>query len=312
MVVTARLRGAVRAALLVSPILLVLALAPTALAGSGLYIEYTNSLRNGVGNGYPQVALVAGGGSDCWYVNDLGKSREENAAAPGTTRRLYTEVYQRNAPCLDAFKGVRGVRFWIKESPSSDWALMDGQSGVGNADFQFRFGRKSDWGTVDDCDKDSTITANNCFSVAGFPQTWATRPSKVGLWCAVVTSFSMNTKNSREQQSELKIDVRDNASCNTPRGAVYWPRLTGANFAESDYPTMGGFVMGPRTPRQADPPDNGSGDASVVLSILSGTRLMCAWGLRDEPGQPSKIPAICQDAAKPSEYQVRDLSLIHI
>lgn len=293
-----------------SALTVVLAIAPAAFAGSDLYIEVSNDLRNGAGNGYPKVALVNAGGSDCWYDHDLGNSREDNAAVPGQTRRLWTEVKQGGSPCLDAFKGVRGVNLWIKETPSADWVALEGQSNAGGTDFQMRFGRKSDWNTADDCDKDSSITADNCFSVAGFPQTWSTRPSKVGLWCPVVTSFSMNDKNSRQQVSTLRISVRDDARCNTPRGAVYWPRLKGEQFKASVYPTMSGDVMSPRESRQGDDqPSDGSGDASVVLSILSGTRLMCAWGQRDTPGKESQIPAVCQNAAKPSEYQVVDLTV---
>ncbi len=300
--------------LLLLPVLLALLAAPGALAGSDLYIEVSNDLRNGAGNGYPKVALVNAGGSDCWYDHDLGKSREDNAAAPGQTRRLWTEVKQGGSPCLDAFKGVRGVNLWIKETPSADWIALDGQRNAGGADFQMRFGRKSDWNTADDCDKDSSITADNCFSVAGFPQTWSTRPSKAGLWCPVVKSFSMNDKNSRQQDSTLRISVRDDAQCNTPRGAVYWPRLKGEQFKASVYPTMSGDVMGPQSSRQGDPPAPdpnapGSGDASMVLAILSGTKIMCGWGIRDEPGKESSIPAVCQNAAKPTEYQVNDLTV---
>jgi hypothetical protein len=301
-----------RAPILAAVLAAVLLAAPAAFAGSDFYITVKNDLTTGVGNGYPKVALVKSGGSDCWYDHDLGSSKDQNAVAPNAYKKLWTEVKQGGSPCLDRFRGVRGVSLWIKETPSADWVALDGQTNAGGTDFQLRFGRKSDWDTADDCDPNAY--GDNCFSVAGFPQTWSTRPSKAGLWCPVVQSFSQNDMNSRQQVSNLTISVRGDSACNTPRGAVYWPRIDGKDFRASVFPTMSGDVMTPRSTRQADPPDPdpnapGAGDASMVLSILSGTRLMCAWGMRDAPGQTSKIPAVCQDAAKPSEYTVNDLTV---
>jgi Ca2+-binding RTX toxin-like protein len=297
--------GAILAAVLLS--------APVAFAGSDLNITVKNDLTTGVGNGYPKVALVTSGGSDCWYDEDLGRSKDQNAVAPGASKKIWTDVKQSGSPCAGNFRGVRGVALWIKETPSADWVALDGQTNAGGTDFQFRFGRKSDWNTADDCD--DKAFGNNCFSVAGFPQTWSTRPSKVGLWCPVVQYFDQNDMNSRAQESNLTISVRGDSACNTPRGAVYWPRMrVNGDFVASVFPTMSGDVMAPRSTRQSDPPAPspdapGSGDASMVLSILSGTRLMCAWGMRDVPGQTSKIPTACQDAAKPSEYTVNDLTV---
>ncbi len=291
---------------------LALAAAPSALAGSSLRVTLKNDLPTGASAGYPKVSLVNSGGSDCWYDNDLVRSKDENAVSPGGQIKLYTEVKQSGAPCAGNFKGVRGVALWIKETPSAGWAALEGQTNAGGTDFQFRFGRKSDWGTVDDCDP--TASGRNCLSVAGFPQTWSTRPSKAGLWCPVVQYFDQNDNNSREQESNLFISVRGDRACNVPRGAVYWPRRDGTAFKASVFPTMSGDVMAPRSTRQTDPSDPepdapGSGDASMVLSILSGTSLMCAWGMRDVPGQASQIPAVCQDAAKPGEYMVNDLTV---
>lgn len=236
--------GAVLAAVLLS--------APAAFAGSDLYITVKNDLRNGAGNQYPKVALVTGGGSGCWYDRDLDRSKDTNAVSPGTSKRIWTEVEQSGAPCAGDFKGVRGVALWIKETPSADWVALEGQTNAGGTDFQVRFGRKSDWNTADDCDPNAY--GNNCLSVAGFPQTWSTRPSKVGLWCPVVQYFDQNDKNSREQVSNLTISVRDDMACNTPRGSVYWPRIDGTAFKVSVFPTMSGDVMGPRSTRQTDPP----------------------------------------------------------
>ena len=301
-----------RAPILTAILAAVLLSAPVAFAGSDLNITVKNDLTTGVGNNYPKVALVTSGGSDCWYNQDLGRSKDQNAVAPGDSKKIWTEVKQSNSPCAGNFRGVRGVALWIKETPSADWVALEGQTNAGGTDFQFRFGRKSDWNTEDDCDPKAY--GGNCLSVAGFPQTWSTRPSKAGLWCPVVQSFSQNNMNSRQQVSNLTISVRGDSACNTPRGAVYWPRINETDFRASVFPTMSGDVMAPRSTRQSDPPAPdpdapGSGDASMVLSILSGTRLMCAWGMRDVPGQTSKIPTACQDAAKPSEYTVNDLTV---
>ena len=89
-----RRRVPVVGAVLAAALAAVLMSAPTAFAGSDLYITVKNDLKNGTSSLYPKVALVTRGGSDCWYDEELGRSKDTNAVSPGKSKKIRTEVKQ--------------------------------------------------------------------------------------------------------------------------------------------------------------------------------------------------------------------------
>lgn len=288
-----------------------LAAAPAARAGSDLTVVVQNDLSNRASGGYPKVALDRLSDRECWLDYDFEKGTDALAVAPGQQISIYSEVYQRNAPCAGNFKGHRQVALLIKESPTSSWVKMDGQTA-----FQLRFGRGSDYGTSFPRDCDEAAFGNNCFSVSGFPTTWATRPSNVGLICIVLTRFTQNDKNSREQSSTATISVRDDAQCNIPRASEYWPRINGVPFT-SGYPVMAGDTMDPSITSRAavradgddsfNPGDATEGTRQMVAKLLTGSRFACEWGATYKKDTDS--PEQCRTASMLDQYGLGALTV---
>jgi hypothetical protein len=188
---------------------------------------------------------------------------------------------------------------------------MDGQTA-----FWLRFGRGSDYGTSSPRDCDPAAFGNNCFSISGFPTTWATRPSNVGLICLVLTRFTQNDKNSRAQSSTATISVRDDAQCNTPRASEYWPRINGVPIT-SGYPVMAGDTMNPsitsRAAVRADGDDDFNtgdpreGTRQMVANILTGSRFACEWGKTYTKDTDS--PEECRTASMLDQYGLGALTV---
>ena len=270
-------------------------------AGSDFYVTVKNDLNNRTEPGFPKVALQNRGDFKCWWNEDLDQGPDALAAAPGGSKKLRTEVQQSKAPCLTDFLGYRDVEVVIKETAAAEWVAIEGQGG-----FRLRFGRGSDFGSKDPSDCDPDAWGKNCMSILGFPGTWATRPGGVGLVCLVLDRFDQNGKNSREQVSNAVISVRDDLKCNVPRASVYWPRINGT-------PVGTGFPkMGPTERRAKVQAEAGKASAlmPMVANVMSGARIICAWGIRDEPGKPTNVPTQCNDAASDSgKYQLNDLTI---
>jgi Ca2+-binding RTX toxin-like protein len=291
--------------------IILLAGAPVAQAGSDVTVVVKNDLNNRTSDGYPKVALDRLSDRECWLDYDFEKGTDALAVAPGQQISIYSEVYQRNAPCAGNFKGHRQVALKIKESPTSSWVQMDGQTA-----FQLRFGRGSDYGTSSPRDCDPAAFGNNCFSISGFPTTWATRPSNVGLICLVLTRFTQNDKNSRAQSSTATISVRDDAQCNTPRASEYWPRINGVPIT-SGYPVMAGDTMNPsitsRAAVRADGDDDFNtgdpreGTRQMVANILTGSRFACEWGKTYTKDTDS--PEECRTASMLDQYGLGALTV---
>jgi Ca2+-binding RTX toxin-like protein len=291
--------------------IILLAGAPVAQAGSDVTVVVKNDLNNRTSDGYPKVALDRLSDRECWLDYDFEKGTDALAVAPGQQISIYSEVYQRNAPCAGNFKGHRQVALKIKESPTSSWVQMDGQTA-----FWLRFGRGSDYGTSSPRDCDPAAFGNNCFSISGFPTTWATRPSNVGLICLVLTRFTQNDKNSRAQSSTATISVRDDAQCNTPRASEYWPRINGVPIT-SGYPVMAGDTMNPsitsRAAVRADGDDDFNtgdpreGTRQMVANILTGSRFACEWGKTYTKDTDS--PEECRTASMLDQYGLGALTV---
>lgn len=270
-------------------------------AGSDFYVTVRNDLNNRTEPGFPKVALQKRGDFKCWWNEDLDRGPDSWAAAPGESRKLRTEVQQSNAPCLTDFLGYRDVEVVIKESAAAEWVAIEGQGG-----FRLRFGRGSDFGSKAPSDCDPDAFGRNCMSIMGFPGTWATRPGGVGLVCLVLDRFDQNDKNSREQVSNAIISVRDDLKCNVPRASVYWPRINGTPVG-TGFPTMGPTERRAKVQAEAG---KASALMPMVANVMSGARLICAWGIRDEPGKPTNVPQQCNDAASDSgKYQLNDLTI---
>ncbi len=270
-------------------------------AGSDFYVTVKNDLNNRTEPSFPKVALQNRGDFKCWWNEDLDQGPNALAAAPGESKKLRTEVQQSLAPCLTDFLGYRDVEVVIKETAAAEWVAIEGQGG-----FRLRFGRGSDFGSKAPSDCDPAATGKNCMSIMGFPGTWATRPGGVGLVCLVLDRFDQNEKNSRQQVSNAVISVRDDLKCNVPRASVYWPRTNGT-------PVGTGFPkMGPTERRAKVQAEAGKASAlmPMVANVMSGARIICAWGIRDEPGKPTNVPTQCNDAASDSgKYQLNDLTI---
>ena len=288
-----------------------LLVAPSAQAGSDITVVLKNDLNNRTSGGYPKVALDRLADRDCWIDYDFEKGTDALAVDPGKKISIYSEVYQRNAPCAGNFKGHRQVALKIKESPTSSWVQMDGQ-----AAFRLRFGRGSDYGTSLPRDCDDTAFGSNCFSISGFPTTWATRPSNVGLICLVLNLFTQNDKNSRQQSSTATISVRDDAQCNVPRASEYWPRINGVPIP-AGYPVMAGDTMDPsitsRAAVRADGDDDFNtgdpreGTRQMVANILMGSRFACEWGKSYKKDTDS--PEQCRAASMPDQFAMGALTV---
>ena len=290
--------------------IVLLAGAPAAQAGSDVTVVVKNDLNNRTSGGYPKVALTRLADRECWLDYDFEKGTDALAVDPGKQISIYSEVYQGNS-CLTDFKGHRQVALKIKESPTSSWVQMDGQ-----AAFWLRFGRGSDYGTSSPRDCDPRAFGNNCFSISGFPTTWATRPSNVGLICLVLTRFTQNSDNSRAQSSKATISVRDDAQCNVPRASEYWPRPNGVPIA-AGYPVMAGDTMDPsitgRAAVRADGDDDFNtgdpreGTRQMVSALLTGSRFACEWG--KSYAKDTDSPDACRKAGMPDQYGLGSLTV---
>lgn len=292
-----------------------LALASSATAGVTdtrwrLFVKVSNEIQNVTVPGYPQVTVGIRGMEFkknwyCWRDYDLWDPAGVGPSASGT---LVTDVDLRgNGNCGADYNGWRDVEFRIKEAPDAEWVAPEGQQ-----DFRLAFGNETDPSIGrssgnDRCDPGQS--GNNCFVAIGVPNTWWTRPGGAGLFCVVVKKFDQNRNlGDNQRRSVLAVVVRDDESCNVPRPSRYWPRESGTP-STSVFPVFGPVKTGAATvaaptrasATQSDPaPDPAPGGkvnlAPNVQAVLSGSALLCAWGIKDF----SKAPQRCQDAGSDS------------
>lgn len=271
-----------------------------------LFVKVSNDMRNVTVPGYPQITLQRRGFTRtkdwyCWRDYDL---ENPPAISPGASGVIVTDVDLRgNRNCGVDYHGWRDVQFAIKEAPDADWVVPEGQGGLrlgfGN-ETNSAIGRASD---NDRCPPE--LGGGNCFTATAVPNTWWTRPAGPGLFCLRVDSFDANDTNyDTRRRSVLKISVRDDEACNVPRPSRFFPRQNGV-------PSTSGFpVFGPVKTQQTsarasanqaapDPEPQPGGTVNLVpnvQAVLSGSALLCAWGIKDF----SKAPQACQDAGSDS------------
>lgn len=261
-----------------------LAVPGVAHAASKFDIYVSNDIATRTGPGYPQVSLGVRGmdkGTNwkCWDDGDLA-TPDEHAISPGTRMRLYTDAQN----CYFAY---RDVQLRIRESAGTPWVPIDGQG-----DFRLYFGNETDVNRsgLERCEPNTR--GSNCFFISGMPNTWSTRPLGTGLVCMVVTRFEqtgIRGKGDADRTDDAYISVRDDRSCNVPRGSRYWPRRAGTAAVQAGFPVMGPTERRPSmeaTGNQAgaspapDPTPPAEVLGSAVRSILSGARVVCGWGVR--------------------------------
>ncbi len=261
--------------------------------------------------GYPQVTIGVRGNTFkrnwyCWRDSESGYTLGGNPPiAPRASGVIISDVDQRgNGNCGADYNGWRDVQLMIKEAPDAEWVAPEGQE-----NFRLAFGNETDSSIGRQSGSDRCQPGqrgNNCFVTVGMPNTWWTRPAGPGLFCMVIGGFDQNWgSNDLQRRSVLKISVRDDAQCNVPRASRYWPRENGTPSTEG-FPSFGP-VQGSRltsagqSSNQAAPdpaPDPGATVNLVpnVQAVLSGSALLCAWGIKDF----SKAPQRCQDAGSDS------------
>lgn len=271
-----------------------------------LFVKISNDMGNVTVPGYPQVTLQRRGFTKktnwyCWRDYDL---ENPPAIGPGTARVLVTDVDLRgNGNCGVDYLGWRDVQFAIKEAPDAEWVVPEGQG-----DLRLAFGNETDAaiGRASDNDRcPPTLGGGNCFTATGVPNTWWTRPEGSGLFCLRVDSFDANdTGYDTRRRSVLKISVRDDAACNVPRPSRFFPRIGGVP-STSGFPVFGPVRTSATSSRASanqvasDPEPAPGGNVNLVpnvQAVLSGSALLCAWGIKDF----SKAPQRCQDAGSDS------------
>jgi hypothetical protein len=235
------------------------AAAGSALAGPGLHIVLHNETT---GPNASSVSLVNQGGNDCWYDNDLGRSLDSNAVAPGKTIGLYTEKKAAFfSGCLG--QGTRGIVLEVKDGGT--WRIPAGES----KDYRIYWAPTSSnpWG----------------FEFLDSLPTWVPRGDGLGLLCWH-TSTHTDGKSDTSATGYADIYVyNDYAHCNVMapadvlRGAEAPPPLT--DVAESGAADVGRGA--PAVSRLG----SGTSQATVaattasptVVDVLSMVGVACPW-----------------------------------